>query len=237
MPCGCSVAAREVEIGGQLLARVIAVEMPEADRPTQRLANIVRRKFARIALERDVAVPREPEPRAVRMKQIEQPVVRPVERVDAERALALGKPERHRDEEAALEGADLGDVAFDAELGLAADDVPANRRGEAPTTCRARSRSPPRCSDRRRDCRKRMPCFLVDKGWGGRENGLGRNLQQNKDICDERDNRRHCDGRNGLGSCAAAARARRDRHHAAHGPQRRKRGARREGRGGCGFDR
>ena len=66
----------------------------------------------------------------MRMEQIEQPIVRPVERIDAERTLALGKPERHRNEEAALEGADLGDVAFDAELALAADDVPANRRGE-----------------------------------------------------------------------------------------------------------
>ena len=64
------------------------------------------------------------------MEEIEQAVVRPVERVDAERTLALGKPERHRNEEAALEGADLGDVALDAEFGLAADDVPANRRGE-----------------------------------------------------------------------------------------------------------
>ena len=66
----------------------------------------------------------------MRVKEIEQAIVRPVERIDAERTLARGKPERHRNEETALEGADLGDVALDAELGLAADDVPANRRGE-----------------------------------------------------------------------------------------------------------
>jgi hypothetical protein len=64
------------------------------------------------------------------MEEVEQAVVRPVERVDAERALALGKAQRHRDEEAALEGADLGDVARNPELGLSADDVAANRRGE-----------------------------------------------------------------------------------------------------------
>ncbi len=65
------------------------------------------------------------------MEEIEQAVVRPVERVDAERVLALCQPQRHRDEEAALEGADLGDVALDAKLGLAADHMAANRRGEA----------------------------------------------------------------------------------------------------------
>src|SRR5205823_5151027 len=96
----------------------------------ERLADVLRRKIADVALDRGVALARKSEPRAMRMEEVEQAVVRPVERIDAERVFAFGKPQRHRDEETALEGADLGDVSFDAELGLSADDVPADRRGE-----------------------------------------------------------------------------------------------------------
>jgi hypothetical protein len=67
----------------------------------------------------------------MRMEQVEQPVIRPVERVDAERVLAVRRPKRHRDEEAPFESPDLGDVALDAELALAADHMAADRGGEA----------------------------------------------------------------------------------------------------------
>ncbi len=58
-------------------------------------------------------------------------LIRPVEHVDAERAFAGCKAQRHGDEEAALEGADLHHVAGNAEFGLAPDHMAADRGGEA----------------------------------------------------------------------------------------------------------
>src|SRR5947209_6268169 len=110
---------------------MIAVEVPETYRAAQSLFNFVNRDVADVSLDRGVAPARKAVTRAMRMKEIEQSFVRPVERVDAERMLSRRQSQRHRDEEAALERADLGDVAVDPEFALAADNVPADRRGEA----------------------------------------------------------------------------------------------------------
>src|SRR5436190_14693342 len=109
---------------------MVAIEVPEANRTAERRLNITSAEIADVRLDRAVAFAREPVARAMRMKQIEQAFIRPVERVDAERALARCEPQSHRDEEAALERADFRDVPRDAEFALAADDVPANRRGK-----------------------------------------------------------------------------------------------------------
>jgi hypothetical protein len=55
---------------------------------------------------------------------------RPGEHVDAERMLAGLERERHGGEEAALEGADLEQIAGDAARGLMAHQMPADRGGE-----------------------------------------------------------------------------------------------------------
>src|SRR5436305_349763 len=120
---------------------MIAIEVPESNfvfrrlrsklLPAERLANVLGTKVADVCFDRGVALARKPVTRAVRMKQVEHALVRPTERVDPERALPRREPESHRDEEAALERADFGDVARDAELALAADDVPADRSREA----------------------------------------------------------------------------------------------------------
>ena len=72
------------------------------------------------------------------MEQVEQAVVRPVEGVDAERAVRRRQAKRHRDEEAPFERADLGDVPRDAELALAADahapQIVAAKREDMPRT-------------------------------------------------------------------------------------------------------
>ena len=96
----------------------------------ERVGEILRAEIADIRLDGGVALAREAEPRAMRVEQIEQAVVRPVERVDAERMLARRQAERHRNEKAALERADLRDVARDAKLALAADDMAADRGGK-----------------------------------------------------------------------------------------------------------
>ena len=88
MPCGCMRREGEIEIGGERLARVIAVDMPEAHRPAERLFDIVHAQVAHVRLDRCIALAREPMPRAMRMEQVEQAFVRPVERVDAERLFA-----------------------------------------------------------------------------------------------------------------------------------------------------
>src|SRR6185312_15173219 len=46
---------------------------------------------------------------------------------------------------------------------------------------RARFRSPARCSGRGPDCRSETSCVLVDRGCGGRDNGLGRTARENKE--------------------------------------------------------
>src|SRR5207302_374954 len=97
----------------------------------ERGGDVAGRKIAHIRLDRRVAFARQPEPGAMRMEQVEQAVVRPVERIDAERVFARRDSKRHRDEEAPFEGPDLRNVTLDAELGLAADDVAANGGGEA----------------------------------------------------------------------------------------------------------
>src|SRR5436305_1743580 len=96
----------------------------------ERAADVLGRKIAHIRLDRRIAPARQAKPRAVRMKQVEQTIIRPVERIDAERVFAVRHPERHRDEEATLEGANLRDVALDAKLGLAPDHMAADRGGE-----------------------------------------------------------------------------------------------------------
>src|SRR5438128_2043588 len=98
---------------------MIAIEVPEADWATQGLTNVTRGQIAHVRLDGGVALARKPVTRAVRMKEIEHALVRPVERVDAERALAGRQSERHRDEEAALERADFGDVTLDVKFALA----------------------------------------------------------------------------------------------------------------------
>src|SRR5213078_765689 len=109
---------------------MIAVEMPEANRAAERPLNVIGAQVADVSLDRGIALARETEPRAMRMEKIKQARVRPVERVDAERVFARRQAERHRDEKAAFERADLRDMALDAELALAADDVAADRRGK-----------------------------------------------------------------------------------------------------------
>src|SRR4051812_35319561 len=113
---------------------MIAIEVPEAYfgiLSAERCVNALRGEIAYVRLDGCVALAREPVPRAVRMKEIEHAVVGPVECVDAERALARCESESDRDEEAALERADLGDMPLDAKLALAADDVAADRCREA----------------------------------------------------------------------------------------------------------
>src|SRR6185295_3569359 len=109
---------------------MIAVEVPEPYGPIKRLGDVGGCEIAHVGLDGGVAVTRETKPRAMRMEQVPQTIVGPVEGVDAERTLAGRKTERHGDEEAPLERADLRDVARDAEFALAADHMPADRRGE-----------------------------------------------------------------------------------------------------------
>src|SRR5947209_5947233 len=113
---------------------MIAVEVPEAHfvgfLPAERLLNVIGAEIADVRLDRSIPLTREPEPRAMRMKEIEQPSIGPVERVDPECVLARRQTQCHRDEEAPFEGADFRDVALDAELALAADHVSADRRSE-----------------------------------------------------------------------------------------------------------
>src|SRR5205807_10002674 len=118
----------QCHIEQQLFARMIAIEVPEAHflfsclltrlLPAERLSNVIDAEIADIRLDCCVSLAREPEPCAMRMKEIEQASVRPVERVDTERMFARREPQRHRDEEAPFEGPDFRDVALDAQLAL-----------------------------------------------------------------------------------------------------------------------
>ena len=77
---------------------------------------------------------------AVGLEAVDDLRVGPVEQVDAERRLARRQRVCQRDEEAALEGADLGDRAGDAKLASACAAVRSRWRPQSATTCRARSR-------------------------------------------------------------------------------------------------
>src|SRR6185295_3245741 len=104
---------------------MIAVNVPEAHflpgrlwtrlLSAERLGDVGGPEISHVGLDGGIAITRETKPRAMRMEQVPQTLVGPVEGVDAERTLAGRKTERHRDEEAPFERADLGDVARDAE--------------------------------------------------------------------------------------------------------------------------
>ena len=123
---------RELQIVAQRLVGVIAVDVDEPRLlDAQSAAQSVRRQRPRVALPGEEAFAGKPGRRAMRQQAAMHAFIRPVEHVDAERAFAGLQSQRHGDEEAALEGADLHHIAGDAELGLAADHMAADRGGEA----------------------------------------------------------------------------------------------------------
>ena len=69
--------------------------------------------------------------RAIGLEAVDDLRVGPVEEVDAERGLALGKRMRHGDEEAPLEGADLHHGPRHPHLSLHAHEPAADGSGEA----------------------------------------------------------------------------------------------------------
>ena len=124
---------RELEIARQAVVFVLAVDVEEAhlaarEPGAQRRRRDVRGSAAFQAVKRSGA-----RPACARNAPSRRPSTPSFGQSNRSMPTAVSpgaKPERHRDEEAALEGADLDDVARDAELGL-----PPDRRGR---------RSPPR---------------------------------------------------------------------------------------------
>ena len=123
---------RQFQIVAQRLVGVIAVDMDEARLlDPQSAAQSVRRQRPRVTLPCEEAFAGKPGRRAMGQHAAMHAFIRPIEHVDTERAFAGLQSQRHGDEEAALEGADLHHIAGDAELGLAPDHMAADRGGEA----------------------------------------------------------------------------------------------------------
>src|SRR5690349_9968705 len=102
---------------------MVAVDVEEAHAAAAELGQqLLGLHVSAVGAPGDAAVGGDAMPDAVGLEAVDNLRIGPVEEIDAERLLARGKCMRQCDEEAALEGADLGDRAADAELGLDAHE-------------------------------------------------------------------------------------------------------------------
>jgi hypothetical protein len=126
----------EAQVAGQVPGRVPAIDVEEADdAAARRVHKLARRHRPAVALEHGEAPGRHPVRGAVRLEAPAHAGVRPSEGVDRQRPLAVGKGERHGDEQPTLEHPDLGYVAGDARGRLPReqpdDDARREERGHA----------------------------------------------------------------------------------------------------------
>src|SRR5687768_4766798 len=109
---------------------MIAVDMNEARGPAKRFCEFARAERARARPQRRIALASEPMMRAILVETLVNSRIGPVETVESERPFAVGKSQRHGDEEPTFERPNPQKLPADVELGLPAHHVAANRRGE-----------------------------------------------------------------------------------------------------------
>src|SRR5215831_18091405 len=122
----------QFQIVGQAFARMVAVDVNEADGPpAEPLAQFSRSDLAAVGLPGQVAITRNAVGGAIGKKTTFNAGIGPIEAVNAQGHFAGRKAERHGDEKAALESPDFDQVTANAEGRLPADKVPADSRREA----------------------------------------------------------------------------------------------------------